>query len=179
MKKKIISLLLLISLSLTACVNINYTETNTTQEEVKAENVEENVESKQEDAAQTTIEQQNDINVYYPDEMAESAIVEVISTYDELTEELLWDLLKEKSVIIEECQINSFVQNGTSLELDVNEAFGIQLRSYGTAGEKMMIHCVVNTFLDAFQGEEIKITENGEILCSGHIEYDGYLTKYE
>ena len=61
----------------------------------------------------------------------------------------------------------------------MNEGFGNQLRSYGTSGETMLIQSVVNTFLDTYGCEKIKITENGETLYSGHMEYTEYMEKYE
>ena len=38
--------------------------------------------------------------------------------------------------------------------------------------------CVVNTYLDDYKCSSIKITEEGQTLCSGHREYTEYLTKY-
>ena len=188
MKKRVISLLLLLTLSLTACVTANSVESENRQEEAANQDKKEETEKETEKETQKETEPDTEeeknvaekvkITVYYPDEMAEKVLQEVVEC-DELTEEAVWNLLKKKEIISEECKINAFSQENESAELDVNEAFGTQLRSYGTAGEKMMIHCVVNTFLDAFQCEQIKITENGEILCSGHMEYEDYLTKFE
>lgn len=181
MKKRIISLMLLLTLSCTACVTINnYTEPEKTQEET----VNQDNEEEKKEEAEAVIEEEKttakkvEITVYYPDEMAENVLTEVVEC-DELTVEAVWNLLKEKEIISEECEINAFWQDNVGIDLDVNEAFGTQLRSYGTTGEKMMLHCVVNTFLDAFQSEQMKITENEEILCSGHMEYEDYFTKYE
>ncbi|MDD6440876.1 MAG: GerMN domain-containing protein [bacterium] len=184
MKKKIISLLLLLTLGCTACVTANPVESENKQEETVNQEKETEQEEETEKEAESVIEEEEnlaekvEITVYYPDEMAEKVLTEVVEC-DELTEEVVWNLLKEKEIISDECEINVFSQENESVELDVNEAFGTQLRSYGTTGEKMMIHCVVNTFLDAFQCEQMKITENGEILCSGHMEYEDYFTKFE
>ena len=182
MKKKMITLLLLLTLSCTACVNNPSTESDYKQEEDEKQGKEEETkvttEVEKTEKEEEPVEEKVKITVYYPDEMAEELLTEVVEC-DELTEEVVWNLLKEKEIISEECAINTFKQSNASIELDVNEAFGIQLRSYGTTGEKMMIHCVVNTFLDAFQCEQMKITENGEVLCSGHKEYEDYITKFE
>ena len=82
-------------------------------------------------------------------------------------------------MVDEDTKVNSIEQVGKALSLDVNEAFGVQLRSYGTTGETILIQSVVNTFLDAYGCEKIKITENGATLCSGHMEYGEYMGKYE
>ena len=96
-----------------------------------------------------------------------------------LSPENIWNLLKEKEVVVSDAEINSFRESDQVLELDVNEAFGEQLRSYGTAGETTLIESVVNTFLDAYGKEAILITENGGTLISGHKEYADYLEKFE
>lgn len=182
MKKRIISLLLFLTLACTACTNTNSVATENKQEEAVNQEKEETKDDAgtetEEEKKEEKKEEKVEITVYYPDEMAENMLTEVVAC-DEVTKEVVWELLKEKDIISEECDIHTFEQNQTVIDLDVNEAFGNQLRSYGTTGEKMMIHCVVNTFLDAFECEKIKITENGEILCSGHREYDDYMTKFE
>lgn len=178
MKKKIISLLLLLTLGCTACVTANPTESENKQEETVSQEKETEKETESVTEEENTVAEKVEITVYYPDEMAEKVLTEVVEC-DELTEKVVWNLLKEKEIISEECEINAFKQENAKIELDVDEAFGTQLRSYGTTGEKMMIHCVVNTFLDVFQCEQMKITENGEILCSEHMEYEDYFTKFE
>ena len=65
------------------------------------------------------------------------------------------------------------------MELDVDEKFGEQLRSLGTAGEEELMHCVVNSFLDTFSCEKVRITENGDVLVSGHKEYGDYISRME
>lgn len=177
MKKKLVLMLLVLILGLTACDNTESVDTNAEQE--KTENTGD-VLAEDKDEPETEVEGTEEvaITIYYPDDMLEEVLTEVVEC-DELAEEIVWELLKEKEILRSECMINTFKQEGTSLELDVNEAFGEQLRSYGTAGESMMLHCVVNTFLDAYQCEQIMITENGEILCSGHAEYTDYFTRYE
>lgn len=73
----------------------------------------------------------------------------------------------------------AFEEKGNRLELDVDVAFGDWLRSFGTTGEREIISCVVNTYLDAYKAEEIKLTEEGQVLCTGHTEYAEYLRKFE
>lgn len=91
----------------------------------------------------------------------------------------IWQQLVDAGTVDEKSQVLSLKQNEDRLELDVNTAFGEQLRSYGTAGEYELMKQVVNTYLDAYECEEIKITEEGGVLYSGHAEYDGYQKRYE
>ena len=103
--------------------------------------------------------------------MAETVMIEEVVINEKMTEELLWNLWKDKNIIKKECEINSFTQEGTLLKMDVNEAFGMQLRLLGTSGESVLLNSVVNTYLDAYQCEKISITENGGILYSEHAAY--------
>ena len=117
------------------------------------------------------------VSVYYPNENADGTEVLEVQC-KEVNENILWNLLKQKNVVSEESCVNSIKVSENKIDLDVNEAFGNQLRSYGTAGEDVLMESVVNTFLDAYECEKIKITENGSTLYSGHTEYADYLGKY-
>lgn len=90
-----------------------------------------------------------------------------------------WQQLVDAGTVNDKSQVLSLEHTGDRLELDVNAAFGEQLRSYGTAGEYELMKQVVNTYLDAYECDEIKITEEGGVLYSGHAEYDGYQKRYE
>ena len=117
------------------------------------------------------------VNVYRFNPDDETFVVET-KECDELSEQNIWSLLKETTSIPADSNVKSFKMNGDQLELDVDHAFGEKLRSYGTSGEDALMGCVVNTYLDAYKCSSIKITEDGQTLCSGHREYTEYLTKY-
>lgn len=177
MKKKIIVMMLLFVLGCSACMN--------TVTEAQKQDQEESVNQEKEDKKEEVVDNKETsakgaaaIVVYYPNDNADGTNKEEIQC-EELTAEAVWSLLKEKDVVAENAAVNSLEQEENILKLDVNEAFGNQLRSYGTAGETMLIQSVVNTFLDTYGCEKIKITENGETLYSGHMEYTEYMEKYE
>lgn len=71
------------------------------------------------------------------------------------------------------------VDGVTSLDLDMNQAFQKFLQSMGTTGEYVVMGSVTNTFLSAYDCEQIKITAEGQMLATGHAEYPGYMTKFE
>ena len=60
---------------------------------------------------------------------------------------------------------------------DVDEGFGNYIRSMGTTGETEVLACVVNTYLDSFQCEKIKITEAGRTFETSGAVLAGYMTK--
>ena len=66
-----------------------------------------------------------------------------------------------------------------SLKLDLNQAFADFLQSLGSTGEYMVVGSVCNTFLDAYQCNQIQITVAGNALETGHTEYPGYLNAFE
>ena len=192
MKKSIVMLLLTITaLSLSACASGKETDG---KENVKQEAVDENAKDKEELNEHVNEEEKKDdidneednvtedtkkisVNVYRFNPDDETFVVET-KECDELSEQNIWSLLKETTSIPADSNVNSFKMNGDQLELDVDHAFGEKLRSYGTSGEDALMGCVVNTYLDAYKCSGIKITEDGQTLCSGHREYTDYLTKY-
>ena len=187
MKKIILAIMMMSVLGSTACANAvtDTEENNKAQEEIvnqeKEDNTTKQEENKKEESADNKDMPEKEavtIVVYYPNENADGTDTEEMKC-EELTAEAVWTLLKEKDVVVEDTAVNSLEQEGNTLKLDVNEAFGNQLRSYGNTGETMLIQSVVNTFLDAYGCEKIKITENGETLFSGHMEYMEYMGKYE
>ena len=185
MKKNIILVvMMLFVLGSTACTN-TITDTdgnNKVQEETvnqeKKDNTTKQEKEESADNKNAPVKEAVAIMVYYPNDNADGTDTEEMKC-KELTAEAVWILLQEKDVVAKDTAVNGVEQVGNTLKLDVNEAFGDQLRSYGTTGETMLIQSVVNTFLDAYGCEKIKITENGETLCSGHMEYTEYMGKYE
>lgn len=111
------------------------------------------------------------LNIFVPDENAENweTIPTIIDTLDA---KLILELLISNSILNEGIELNSAELMDTQLNLDFNQAFLDQLLTYGTAGERMLIGCVVNTYLSAYEAETVYITVNGEIMESGHVVYD-------
>ena len=84
------------------------------------------------------------------------------------------EVLTDAGVLNKDIRLNqvTWEENGTLLTIDFNEAFRDQVLTQGTAGERMLIGSVVNTFLSAYGVEAVMITVEGEILESGHVVYD-------
>lgn len=101
----------------------------------------------------------------------------------ELTPENIVNALIEKSVLSSDVQVlkcdKQTVEGVESLEVDFNEAFGVYVSSKGTTGEYYTIGSIVNTFLDAYGCEKIKITVEGNTLETGHNDYPGYMDRFE
>lgn len=93
--------------------------------------------------------------------------------------DIIWNELKTKGLLTEQCEINSFEldeENG-KIDLDVNKSFGDYLRSMGTAGEEEILGCIVQSYLESYSCDKIKITENGEALETGHTILDDYISR--
>ncbi|MBR6596090.1 MAG: GerMN domain-containing protein [Oscillospiraceae bacterium] len=111
------------------------------------------------------------MNIYLPDENAENFNT-IPTTIDALDADLILEMLIENSMLHEDIALNSVELVDSQLNLDFNQAFLDQLLTYGTAGERMMIGCVVNTYLSIYEAENVYITVNGKIIESGHVVYD-------
>lgn len=159
--KKIISLLLS-CLLLTGCTAAP-AETNVPPETTTAP------ETTEQTSAPTEITLP--LNIFVPDENAED-FETIPITIDVLDADTILEMLKTHSILNEGIALNSAELVNSQLNLDFNQAFLDQLCSYGTAGERMMIGCVVNTYLSIYDAETVYITVNGEIMESGHVVYD-------
>lgn len=199
-KKMFIALLTGVLLSLSACSNSSSTDTsrsdNQKNEQQKSDN--DNQENKnQEEQSKTdqvaddsdkkedlTVQQDKsaEITIYTSNDDATAFVSESVKL-DELTPENIMNALIQKSVLSSDVQVlkcdKQTVDGVESLNVDFNEAFGTYVCSMGTTGEYYTIGSVVNTFLDAFGCEQIKLTVEGNTLESGHAEYPGYMNRFE
>lgn len=163
--------------SLTACAEQSASEADEITQE---ENQEENQESADENHGDQESEEGSrvSINVYVINP-EDGTLMSEVKECETVNEQIIWDLLKETGSVPEESEVRSFRQEEDKLILNVDEVFGEWLRTQGTAGENEIMGCVVNTFLEAYDCNEIKITEEGQVLVSGHQEYTEYMTKFE
>ena len=69
------------------------------------------------------------------------------------------------------CQLLSFKVNEEThlIDLDFNAATGEYIRSMGTTGEIQIIGCIINTYLETYDCDGIKLTEEGKF-CKHHME---------
>lgn len=203
MKRKIFAVLLIsILLSLSACSNSSVADSsNSDVQKTEQQNQDKDSrKEKNEDKQAEQQEQENDdsnkddntntqeedkpieINVYTSNNDA-TAFVSQSMKIDELTPDNIVNVLIEKSVLPSDVQVlkcdKQTVDGVESLDVDFNEAFGTYVCSMGTTGEYYTIGSVVNTFLDAYGCEKVKITVEGNTLETGHAEYPGYMNRFE
>lgn len=199
MSRRLLCVLLVgILISLSACSNSTNTDLpqadgqKTEQQDDDKNKVDQKEENKEEQSGENSEEQSEDtiskedktveIKVYVCNDDATAFVAESVKI-DELTPENIVNALIEKSVLSSDVQVlkcdKQTVDGVESLEIDFNEAFGAYVCSMGTTGEYYTIGSIVNTFLDAFDCEQIKITIEGNTLETGHAEYPGYMNRFE
>lgn len=199
MKKRIVVLLLTgVLLSVSACSNSAGTDSSQSdnqkteqqeddkdktdqQDENKADQSELDSDKKTEDTVPNE-DKSAEIKVYVSNDDATEFLSESVNI-DELTPENIVNALVQKSALSSDIQVlkceEQTVDGVKSLNVDFNEAFGTYVGGMGTTGEYYAIGSVVNTFLDAYGCEQIKITVEGNTLESGHAEYPGYMNRFE
>ena len=200
MKRKVFVILLVVMLvSVSACSNSTSIDSSqsdnqkTEQQETDKDMVDQKEENKEnqlagEDAnkkSEDTVSNEDksvDIQLYVSNDDATEFVSESVKI-DELTPENIVNALVQKSVLPSDIQVlkceEQIVDGVKSLDVDFNEAFGAYVCSMGTTGEYYTIGSIVNTFLDAFDCEQIKITVEGNTLETGHAEYPGYMNRFE
>ena len=127
--------------------------------------------SSQSTEASTTAPMPVTFTLFSPNETFDG-FVECELTIDSLQPELIVQYLAEYGVLNMDVRVNSAVVEGNQLNLDMNEAFLMQIYSMGTMGEKMLMGSLVNTFLSAYGCEYVMVTADGEIIHSGHVDYE-------
>lgn len=206
MKSKLITAILLLAMafSLTACgkssdggqtssVNSDTQTEEQGADEEEAEEQEQDTEGGQiskdtekdtdsQTSAQESVAEMATITVYYSNADAtafESSEVSIPS----LSPEAVLGALVSQGALTADVAENSFTMNTVdgkaSIELDLNSAFAAYVSNMGSAGEYYTVGALVNTFLDAYECEQIRITVDGEALSTGHAEYPGYLARFE
>ena len=92
------------------------------------------------------------------------------------------DELEKKQIVPPDTEILRLVketQDGqVCLELDLSEHFRDYVSTMGSAGEYVVIGGLVNTFLEAYDADCIRITVAGEPFETPHELYSGYLLFY-
>lgn len=116
--------------------------------------------------------------IYYGNEQADGLLQKTVQL-DSVTPEHLISELAKLNVVSIDTKVNSFEQDGKSLKLDLSKGFSEYVNMMGTSGEYIVMGGLVDTFLTAFEAEEILITVDGKPLETGHAIYEAPLAFYE
>lgn len=119
--------------------------------------------------------------IYYGNENADGIIYKEAALNEWSVEALIGELAKVNIVSLDTKvrAVHVDEKNAKLLHLDMSREFGEYVSMMGTAGEYIVIGGLVNTFLDAYGCENIKITVEGKPLETGHASYDGELQFFE
>ena len=98
---------------------------------------------------------------------------------EQLTPDNLLAELAKVNVVSYDTKVLNFSQSGKSLTLDLSADFSNYINMMGTAGEYIVLGSLVNTFLTAYDADDILITIKGKTLETSHAIYDKALTMYE
>lgn len=161
MKKRLVLWLALLMLfSVTGCAN----ETA----DVKTPDVEQQPENGEE------AEEETKVLIYYGNADADGFEQKEVMIKG-LTPENLIGELRKLSVVSIDTEVKAFEQDGKNLKLDLSKGFSGYLNMMGISGEYIVMGGLVNTFLTAYDGENILITVEGETLETGHTSYEAPL----
>ena len=187
-KWKQMCIFLVLLLSMTGC---GQKETEPKKEQAKTEDAkeEESTQETQEKEEQSQTaepgqgeQSQQKIKIYFANKDASGFETEEVAL-EEVSAEKIWEQLVVKGVVPADTQVISctekMIDGKKALQLDLSEKFSTYLNGQGSSGEYLTVGCICNTFLDAFDGETIRITVDGKKLETGHAEYPGYMSKYE
>lgn len=173
MKKKLAILMSILIFAMIGCESQPITPMAPVGENVPAEGEQAPEEQIQEDVAEPV-----NVIIYYSNIQADGFATKEMQIEGLTPENLIAELAKVNIVSID-TEVKGFTQDGKSLTLDLSTGFGQYLNMMGSSGEYVVMGGLVNTFLDAYDAEEILITVEGNALESGHAIYDKPLGFYE
>lgn len=104
---------------------------------------------------------------YYVDELTGTVVghkMEISDEYD------LWNALIDYGVLTDACQLLKLEvsESESSLLLDFNNATAEYINSMGTTGETEVVGCIVNTYLDTYECNKIRLTVEGGKFITSH-----------
>ncbi len=119
------------------------------------------------------------VNIYHPDE----EFMKLMSTavdFESFTADALMEKIVEYNKFPEGMKVLSMTQ-GTEhdkvvISLDLSEDFRTYILTMGTSGEFFAIQSIVNSFVEAFNADGVRLTVSGVTLETGHNIYDYVLT---
>lgn len=82
------------------------------------------------------------------------------------------DQLIAHDALPKDSKVLAISKEGSALSLDMDEAFLAGLRQSGSTGESMYLGSLVNTFLDNFNCETVRVTVEGKTFSTAHADYD-------
>lgn len=122
------------------------------------------------------------VGIYFSDDTAEKMLVKEVHLPSVSAEHLVL-ALKDAGVLENGVEANSMEvtekDGRTLIDLDFNQVFLEKLNRMGTSGEYFYMGSIVNTFLQVFEAQAIRITVDGAAPESGHAIYEGYLTFFK
>ena len=184
-KKKIgiLCVTVIASILIGGCENkINKSPDNENKVNENNQNSIDNNESIDDDKQESTANDEQklrEVNIYFINEDTGNLETKVAEISDE---KAIWEQLQETGAITEECQLLSFSLNESEkkIDLEFNKATGDRIRNMGTTGETEILACIINTYLDAYECDGIKLAEEGEPLeTSSGADFNGYSSKIE
>mgnify|MGYP001852141155 CR=1 FL=1 len=129
--------------------------------------------------AETQSEEQREVSIYYIDDATAEPTSETVMITDEND---IWAALQEKGILTDDCELLGFELNEEekTISINFNSALGDRIRSFGTTGETEIIGCLVNTYLDAYDCDGVKLLEEGKTFeTSSGANFDGYTGRIE
>lgn len=82
------------------------------------------------------------------------------------------DQLIAHDALPKDSKVLAISKDGNALSIDMDEAFLAGLRQSGSTGESMYLGSLVNTFLDNFNCETVRVTVEGKPFSTAHADYD-------
>lgn len=121
------------------------------------------------------------VEIFFGNENGDGIISEVVEMEPVTATKVLGELTKKNIVSADSRVIGLSKQTKDGkihLKLNMSKEFGEYVSMMGTSGEYIVVGSLVNTFLKAYDAEDVLILIEGEPFETGHQLYENYLQFY-
>lgn len=118
------------------------------------------------------------VTIYYLDDMTAVVVGKSVGICDELD---IWQALIDEGILTDECSLLKLEVNEAEgkIDLDFNTATANRINSMGTTGQTEILGCMINTYLEAYGCDKIRLTEEGEGFVTSHgASFNEYVGKF-
>lgn len=127
-------------------------------------------------------EEKTQVEIFYGNEDGDGIISEIMNMEPVTATKIIGELAK-KNIVSADTKVLGLTkqtQNGKiRLKLNMSKEFQEYVSMMGTSGEYIVVGSLVNSFLKAYNAEDVLILIEGELFETGHQSYENYLQFYQ
>ncbi len=123
-----------------------------------------------------------EVTIYYGNG-ASSELKTEVNEVEQITAENLISALAKHNIVSLDTKVNAFeeqeIVGKKTIYLDLSKSFREYLKTMTKEGESIIVASVTDTFLEAYNADELVLLIEGDVLKTGHASYEEPLVFYQ